>query len=650
VGVASYIPPHPRPLPPGERGIIGLLSKEQRGGNKMFKRLLFKRWKENFLALVVLAVMAGTSYGAVYNLRADVTTKVIDGANIPMWGFAQDAGPVTVPGPTLTVLPGDTTLTISLTNNLPVPVSIVISGQNLPTDGGGIKQPPTYVGGRVMSFAHETAGNGGTATYIWTGLKPGTYIYQSGTNPAVQVQMGLYGAVKKDFATGIAYTGNPNIDASYQNEVVLFFSAIDPVIHGHVAGATYGTPPPTGITSTIDYWPRYFLVNGEPSSAGTLPLPAGNINERTLIRFLNAGLQTFVPTLLGSHISIIAEDGNLSPYAKEQYSLILPAGKTMDAIFTPQLPGTYPIFDRRLNVTSAGTYPGGMIAKLSVGGTVSAPTAVDDLLYRVAAGSTLTVAAPGVLGNDTGVGPLTAALVSGPSNGTLTLNANGSFIYTPNTGFTGPSDSFQYTANNVGGASTPATVTITVISNAAPVANDQGVSTNEDTAVAITLTATDTDVGTVLMYSIVTPPSNGTLTGMPPSVTYTPALNYNGSDSFTYKANDGLTDSNVATVSITVTSVNDLPVAVDDSALTTRNTPVIINLIANDTDIDGTINPASVVITTLPTRGGTATNHLNGTVTFTPKNNFRGTDVFRYRVSDNDGGLSNIATVRVNVK
>lgn len=612
----------------------------------MLKKLLLKRWKESFLALVVLAVMAVTSHAAVYNLQADVTTKVIDGTTIPMWGFAQDSGPVTVPGPTLTVLPGDTTLIINLTNNLPVPVSIVIPGQSIiPT--------PTYDGGRVLSFTAAAPAKVGTtpgsATYTWNNLKPGTYIYQSGTNPAVQIQMGLYGAVKKDAATNIAYTGNPNIDASYLNEVTLFFSAIDPVIHGHVAGGTYGTPPPTGITSTIDYWPRYFLVNGEPYSAGTLPLPAGNINERTLIRFLNAGLQTYVPTLLGSHISIIAEDGNLSPYAKEQYSLILLAGKTIDAIFAPQVPGTYPIFDRRLNVTSAGAYPGGMITKLLVGGTVPVPTATDDS-YSVAAGGTLNVSAPGVLGNDTGTGPLTAALVpgSGPTNGTLTLNANGSFTYV-NTSLVAGTDSFQYTANNAGGPSAAATVRINVIINTAPVANIQAVTTNEDTPVAITLTATDAD-GNPLTYNIVTPPSNGTLTGTPPNVAYTPVLNYFGPDSFTFKANDGLVDSNVATVSITVNSVNDLPVAVDDSALTTRNTPVIINLIANDTDIDGTINPASVVITTLPTRGGTVTNHLNGTVTFTPKNNFRGTDVFRYRVNDNNGGLSNIATVRVNVK
>jgi len=647
----------------------------------MLKKLLINRWKEVLLVLLILAAMAGTSSAAIYNLRADVTIKTIDGAVIPMWGFAlvsYDVGAgtvagddiVKVPGPELAVPPGQG-LTINLTNNLPVPVSIVIPGQAATmtpvwVDVNGIVVPspspgyrPADVTSRVRSLTHEAAANGGIASYTWANIKPGTYLYQSGTDPAVQVQMGLYGAVKKDFAAGQAYN-NPN--ALYNNEVILLFSAIDPDIHHSAATGNYtgiplqnipgyAPPPPPYVikifTSTIDYWPRYFLINGEPYSAATLPLSAGNINEKTLIRFLNAGLQTYVPTLMGSHISMVAEDGNLSPFPKEQYSLILPAGKTIDAIFAPQLNGSYPIFDRRLNVTSAGTYPGGMIAKLSVGGTVTAPTAVNDT-YSVAAGGTLIVAAPGVLGNDSGTGPLTAALVigSGPANGTLTLNANGSFTYTPNAGFSGI-DSFQYTANNGGGASAAATVTINVVSNTAPVANDQAVTTNEDTAVPIILTANDAE-GDPLTYNVIAPPGNGTLTGTPPNVTYTPASNYFGPDSFTFKANDGLVDSNVATVSITINPVNDPPMAVDDNASTTQNTPVTINVVANDFDVDGTVNPATVIVTN-PTRGGTVVNHLNGTVTFTPKRNFRGTDTFTYTVRDNIGALSNTATVRVNV-
>ena len=109
-----------------------------------------------------------------------------------------------------------------------------------------------------------------------------------------------------------------------------------------------------------------------------------------------------------------------------------------------------------------------------------------------------------------------------------------------------------------------ATVSITVNAvNDAPVADDQAVTTDEDTAAAITLTASDVD-GDTLTYGVVTGPSNGTLSGTAPNLSYTPSADYHGADSFTFKANDTLLDSNVATVTITVTPVNDAPVADPD--------------------------------------------------------------------------------------
>src|SRR5207253_2959361 len=100
-----------------------------------------------------------------------------------------------------------------------------------------------------------------------------------------------------------------------------------------------------------------------------------------------------------------------------------------------------------------------------------------------------------------------------------------------------------------------ATVSITVNHvNHAPVANDQMVSTNQDTAKAITLSATDAD-SDGLTYTVVSGPAHGTLSGMAPNLTYTPNAGYFGPDSFTFKANDGTVDSNTATVSITVNHV-----------------------------------------------------------------------------------------------
>jgi len=187
------------------------------------------------------------------------------------------------------------------------------------------------VGGRVRSFTHETA-PGATGVYTWTGLREGTYLYQSGTHPAKQVQMGLYGALSVLPATpGQAYN-DPN--TAFDNEVVLLYSEIDPALHD---------PPATA--KPLNYKPEYFLINGEPcpNAAPIIDHPVVT-NENVLIRFLNAGLKTHVPTLLGGYMTVIAEDGNLYPYPKEQYSVSLPAGKTVDALWVPATDGTYPVY------------------------------------------------------------------------------------------------------------------------------------------------------------------------------------------------------------------------------------------------------------------------------------------------------------------
>ncbi len=181
-----------------------------------------------------------------------------------------------------------------------------------------------------------------------------------------------------------------------------------------------------------------------------------------------------------------------------------------------------------------------------------APMAVNNT-YATDMDSILNVPAPGVLDNDMVADgdTLTAILESESTHGTLMLNSNGSFTYTPNTNYNGE-DSFTYIANDSRSDSNIATVSITVNRvNHPPVANDQSVTTDENTQININLTASDPD-NDILSFSIVTPPANGTLTGTPPNLTYTPNINYSGQDSFTLKANDSRLDSNIATVSITI--------------------------------------------------------------------------------------------------
>lgn len=277
------------------------------------------------LAASLAAVLAaGGAHANEFWLCAKPTDVTMpNGTVVPMWGYAQveSAGfpancagaQATIPGPMLELPPGENSMTIHLANLLPAPTSIM-----LPAQPGGMT--PTYLSaadgvapeliGRVRSFTHEvpawtdTAQDPPTGDYTWSGLRPGSYVYQSGTHLAVQVQMGLYGAMKKDFAAGMAYDGVP-----YDSEVTVFYSEVDPALHRAVADGRYGTG---NFTSTIDYKPRFFLVNGMPWNNATPPLPGGMWSERLLVRFFNMGLDTHVAVINGLNMDVIAEDGR--PY------------------------------------------------------------------------------------------------------------------------------------------------------------------------------------------------------------------------------------------------------------------------------------------------------------------------------------------------
>jgi VCBS repeat-containing protein len=249
--------------------------------------------------------------------------------------------------------------------------------------------------------------------------------------------------------------------------------------------------------------------------------------------------------------------------------------------------------------------------------------------------------------------PLTAVLVTGPAHGTLTLNANGSFSYTPAANYNG-SDSFTYKANDGSADSNVATVTITIISvNDAPVAANDSYGTDEDTALNIPapgVLGNDSDVdGDSLTAILVSGPSHGTLTlNSDGSFSYTPAANYNGPDSFEYKANDSSLDSNTATVSLTINAINDAPIALNNSYSTDEDTALIIStpgVLGNDTDVDGDILTAALVA---GPAHGTLTLNSDGSFTYTSAANYNGSDSFTYKA--NDGSLdSNVATVSLTI-
>jgi VCBS repeat-containing protein len=190
----------------------------------------------------------------------------------------------------------------------------------------------------------------------------------------------------------------------------------------------------------------------------------------------------------------------------------------------------------------------------------TAPVATADS-YSINEDEALNIAAAGVLLNDTDADnePLTALLVSGAQHGTLALNADGSFSYTPDANYNGL-DSFTYKANDGEADSNVATVSLTVTPvNDAPVAVDDSYITNEDTTLTVaaaSVLANDSDVDSAaLTASLVSGPAHGTVTlNADGSFSYTPDANYNGPDSFTYKAFDGSANSDVPTVSFTIGS------------------------------------------------------------------------------------------------
>ncbi len=292
--------------------------------------------------------------------------------------------------------------------------------------------------------------------------------------------------------------------------------------------------------------------------------------------FTSSALDSDTPAL-----NVAISQGGAPDYTFEVGGAVMPSGRTLSVGIDPTTgelvienddpaDNSYSLDVERINLDGSKTSYRfdslsdgtgiGAVVDLGPGWTGGAPTvgqnnppaSVADS-YTTNAGTALAVDAPGVLRNDSGAG-LTAALVAGPAHGTLTLDPNGAFTYTPASGYAG-NDSFTYKANSGLYSSNVATVSITV--NAPPVAANDTYTAQANTALTIGapgVLGNDSDAeGSPLTAVLVAGPAHGSLTLNPNgSFTYTPASGYVGSDSFTYTAGDGTAVSNEATVSIAV--------------------------------------------------------------------------------------------------
>lgn len=375
---------------------------------------------------------------------------------------------------------------------------------------------------RVKSFGTQVEAATPTATtgtFSWTNLKPGTYLYETGTLPSIEAPMGLYGllivtqapvlvpsAVVGGTATlspGDAYPTNPvgtTPVVPYDSDAALLFSEIDPVLNAQVdAAATAGTNvnlrwnDPACATAglnaanvcfpaAVNYAPIYFLINGQaydrtaPNLSSYL-VGANYSSGKVLMRLANAGLRTHIPAVVGLTFALAAEDGHLAPgNAKVQSEALLTAGKVYDAIVSPAgtpatafTAATFAIFDRQGSLSNANQPDGGMHGYLLVNGAnVTAGTAGGVPTAGLASAVNDAFAVPfnslGFLGNvklnDIAVKTVVLGTTN-VANGALVLNADGTFTYTPTSGFKGI-DTFTYIGNPGVGATAAATVTLTV--------------------------------------------------------------------------------------------------------------------------------------------------------------------------------------------
>ena len=229
---------------------------------------------------------------------------------------------------------------------------------------------------------------------------------------------------------------------------------------------------------------------------------------------------------------------------------------------------------------------------------------------------------------------------SSPANGNVVIGPSpNTLVYTPVAGFAGV-DQFTYTVGDATGETAQALVTVTVgTENRQPFANDDAAATRPGTPVDIAVLANDVDPdGDKLQLSSISMPEHGSITAHPDrTVTYQPEAGFTGTDAFTYTASDGAGGSASAHVSITVAADNSPPVAQDDAVVTLPDQPVLISVLANDSDLDGDALQLSGLA--VPANGSVSIDALNR-LTYTPAQGFVGTDSFTYTITDGRGGTA----------
>ncbi|MFT6029337.1 MAG: VCBS repeat-containing protein, partial [Oleiphilaceae bacterium] len=236
-----------------------------------------------------------------------------------------------------------------------------------------------------------------------------------------------------------------------------------------------------------------------------------------------------------------------------------------------------------------------------------------------------------------------AITVPGSNGGFFTVYSNGNAAFDARTGFENiqpgidETSSITYTISDGQGGTASATVTVTVQGlNDAPVGVADSASVNEAETVVIDVLANDSDPNGHVLTVVSANAQNGTVViNVDGSLSYTPNQGFSGPDSLIYTISDGFDESS-ATVSITVESEFNPPVANDDVASVNENASVIIDVLANDSDIDGD----SLTVTAASAANGSVTINTDGTLLYTPNVDYSGSDTISYEISDGQGGTA----------
>ena len=240
--------------------------------------------------------------------------------------------------------------------------------------------------------------------------------------------------------------------------------------------------------------------------------------------------------------------------------------------------------------------------------------------------------------------PVTFAVETGPTNGTVVVNGDGTYTYTPDADYFG-TDSFTFTAtDSEGGVSSPATIALTVNNTADdPIADDGLAMLNQDTTYNGTLSGSDPD-GTAVTYAQYLGPMYGSVTiNSDGTYSYTPMADYSGLDSFTFMVTDG--DGAVSNVATVTLDINSVPTSYDASATLDEDTPYSGTLMASDVEGD----PMTFAVATGPAHGMVMVDPSTGEYTYTPDANYYGTDSFSFSVTDTLGATSNTATIDLTI-